>query len=72
MDRTGRSVSPPPDYSKVTPTAASDRWPPSRLSKEKVRKVRIYMYFTVWVAFNEIHNINMTAHGNQGDFKNGL
>lgn len=41
MDRMGRPVSPPPDYSKVTPTATSDRWPPSRLSKEKVRKVLV-------------------------------
>ncbi|XP_065202661.1 whirlin-like isoform X3 [Planococcus citri] len=36
MDRMGRPVSPPPDYSKVTPTNTSERWPPSRLCKEKV------------------------------------
>lgn len=39
MDRMGRPASPPPDYSKLTPTTSCDRWPPSRLSKEKVRKV---------------------------------
>ncbi|XP_065202666.1 whirlin-like isoform X7 [Planococcus citri] len=41
MDRMGRPVSPPPDYSKVTPTNTSERWPPSRLCKEKVRKVEL-------------------------------
>lgn len=45
MDRNGRPVSPPPDYSKVTPITASDRWPPSRLSKEKVRKVYQILFF---------------------------
>lgn len=47
MDRMGRQVSPPPDYSKVTPIATSDRWPPSRLSKEKVRKVSIISYLNI-------------------------
>lgn len=35
IDRLGRSVSPPPDYTKVNP----NQWTSTKLSKEKVKKV---------------------------------